>query len=119
MRFTSLCSERSGRRAYPATCSATARASASRSTSCTGPDAPGHSGPKVPADALETPNPVILVEVASPSTRKMDESVELDAYFRLPSVHHYLLVDPDGPPVVHYRRQAGAPPLRSAVHEGT
>jgi hypothetical protein len=32
------------------------------------------------------PDPVILVEVASASTRKSDETVKLDAYFSLPSV---------------------------------
>jgi Uma2 family endonuclease len=83
-----------------------------------GPDALVYCGPKLPSHALETPNPVILVEVASPSTRKMDMTVKLEDYFSLPSVHHYLLVDPEGPPVVHYSRQANGPHLRSVVHEG-
>ena len=84
-----------------------------------GPDALVYCGPKLPTDALETPNPVILVEVASPSTRKTDETVKLDAYFSLPSVHHYLIVDPDGPPVIHYSRQADGTISRAVVHEGT
>jgi hypothetical protein len=40
-------------------------------------------------------------------------------YFTLPSVHHYLIVDPEGPPLIHHCRQAeGAPILTSIVHEG-
>jgi Uma2 family endonuclease len=64
------------------------------------------------------PNPVIPVEVASPSTRKLDDTVKLTSYFSLPSVHHYLIVDPEGPPVVHHRRQADGTILKSEVHKG-
>ena len=83
-----------------------------------GPDALVYCGPKLPDDALETPNPVILVEVASPSTRKFDETVKRDGYFSLPSVQHYLIVDPDGPPVIHHRRQADGTILTRIVHDG-
>jgi Uma2 family endonuclease len=82
------------------------------------PDAMVYCGPELPDDALEVPNPVILVEVASPSTRKTDETVKRDGYFSLPSVQHYLIVDPAGPPVVHHSRQADGTILRSPVHEG-
>ena len=83
------------------------------------PDALVYCGPKLPRDTLEVPNPVILVEVASPSTRKFDDTVKLAGYFSLPSVHHYLIVDPEGPPVIHHRRRADGTILRSLVHEGT
>jgi Uma2 family endonuclease len=83
------------------------------------PDALVYSGPELPDDALEVPNPIILVEVASPSTRKFDDTVKLDGYFSLASVHHYLIVDPDGPPVIHHSRQADGTVLKSEVHEGT
>jgi Uma2 family endonuclease len=82
------------------------------------PDALVYCGPKLSRSALEVPNPVILVEVASPSTRKFDETVKRDGYFSLPSVHHYLIVDPAGPPVIHHSRQADGTILRSVVHEG-
>jgi hypothetical protein len=49
----------------------------------------------------------------------MDETVKLHDYFSLPSVHHYLIVDPEGPPVIRYSRQADGPPLRSVAREGT
>jgi Uma2 family endonuclease len=82
------------------------------------PDALVYWGGELPGDALEVPNPVILVEVASPSTRKFDDTVKLSGYFSLPSVHHYLIVDPEGPPVVHYRRHSDGTPERSLVREG-
>jgi Uma2 family endonuclease len=83
------------------------------------PDALVYCGSKLPDDALEVPNPVILVEVASPSTRKFDNTVKLDGYFSLASVHHYLIVDPEGPPVIHHHRQADGTILKSIVHQGT
>jgi Uma2 family endonuclease len=82
------------------------------------PDALVYCGPELADDALEVPNPVVVVEVASPSTRKFDDTVKLNGYFSLPSVHHYLIVDPDGPPVVHHRRQADGTIFKSEVHEG-
>jgi Uma2 family endonuclease len=82
------------------------------------PDALVYCGPKLPKDTLEVPKPVILVEVASPSTRKFDATVKLAGYFSLPSVQHYLIVDPEGPPMVHYSRQADGTLLRSVVQEG-
>jgi hypothetical protein len=33
-------------------------------------------------------------------------------------VHHYLIVDPDGPPVVHHRRQGDGTILTRIVHDG-
>ncbi len=83
------------------------------------PDALVYCGPEVPGNALEVPNPVILVEVASPSTRKFDDTAKRDDYFSLASVHHYLLVDPEGPPVAHYSRQAAGTPRREEVHGST
>ena len=83
------------------------------------PDALVYCGPKLPDDAIEVPNPVILVEVTSPSTRKLDDTVKLTGYFSLPSVHHYLIVDPEGPPVIHHRRKADGTILKAEVHEGT
>jgi Uma2 family endonuclease len=82
------------------------------------PDALVYCGPELPDSAIEVPNPLILVEVASPSTRKFDETAKRDGYFSLPSVHHYLIVDPQEPPVVRYSRQADGTFLRSVVREG-
>lgn len=82
------------------------------------PDALVYCGAELPDDAIEVPEPVIVVEVASPSTRKIDASLKLTGYFSVPSVQHYLIVDPDGPPLVHHRRQGDGTILTSIVHDG-
>jgi Uma2 family endonuclease len=58
---------------------------------------------------MEIPNPVIVVEVLSPSTAADDHGVNLDGYFSLPGVQHYLIVDADRRVMIHHKRgQAGA-----------
>jgi len=68
------------------------------------PDALVYCGERAPATTLEIPNPVILVEVLSSSTRRIDLTHKLAGYFRLPSVMHYLIVDPTEPSIVHHTR---------------
>ena len=46
------------------------------------PDALVYCGTKLPPSAVEVPNPVIVVEVLSPSTRHIDLSAKLADYFR-------------------------------------
>ena len=53
--------------------------------------------PEPALDSLEIPNPVIVVEVLSPSTARMDATTKLRGYFEVPSVQHYLIVDPEQP----------------------
>jgi Uma2 family endonuclease len=71
------------------------------------PDALVYCGSELPGSAIEVPNPVIVVEVLSPTTRHIDASLKLAGYFRLASVHHYLIVDLDRRMVIHHRRDAG------------
>jgi Uma2 family endonuclease len=53
------------------------------------------------------PEPVIVVEVLSPSTERKDLTVKLAGYFDVPSIEHYVIVDWEERELVHYRR-AGA-----------
>ena len=53
---------------------------------------------------MEIPNPVIVVEVLSPNTAADDHGVTLDGHFSLPSVEHYLILDPDRRVMIHNRR---------------
>ena len=55
---------------------------------------------------MEIPNPVIVVEVLSPSTAADDHGIKLDGYFSLASVEHYLILDPDRRVMIHHRRGA-------------
>ena len=82
------------------------------------PDAIVYCGPKIARSAVEVPNPLIIVEVLSPSTRSVDLSVKLAAYFRLPSLAHYLIVDPAQRLVIHHSRGTGDTLLTRVVTEG-
>lgn len=68
------------------------------------PDASVRCGERVPDDAVEFADPLIVVEVLSPSTRARDSGAKLADYFRLPSVRHYLLVRTDTRTVIHHVR---------------
>ena len=50
-------------------------------------------------------NPVLVVEVTSPSTVRRDEGEKFVAYQAIPSLRDYLLVSQDGPCVTHYTRR--------------
>src|SRR5215813_3061252 len=82
------------------------------------PDAVVYCRPELPPRAVEVPNPVILVEVLSPSTRRIDATAKLAGYFRLPSLAHYLIVDPDEWLIIHHARGAGDAILTHVVREG-
>ncbi len=71
------------------------------------PDALVSCGAPVPPDAVEIPNPVIVVEVLSEGTADRDHGVKLIGYFSLPSVAHYLILDPERRTAVHHRRGQG------------
>jgi Uma2 family endonuclease len=68
------------------------------------PDALVYCGEPVSADALEIPNPVVVFEVLSPGNAATDLRDKLQGYFRVPSIHHYLIVDPDKRLVIHHAR---------------
>jgi len=61
----------------------------------------------LPGDALAATDPLIVVEVLSPTTARYDRAIKLTEYFRLQSVRHYLIVWPDEPRVELHRRDEG------------
>jgi Uma2 family endonuclease len=71
------------------------------------PDVLVYCGPRRSADTLEVNDPVIVVEVLSPSSASRDQSVKLAGYFSLPSVMHYLVLAPDAEMAVHHKRGQG------------
>jgi Uma2 family endonuclease len=83
------------------------------------PDALVYCGQELPATSLEVPNPVIVVEVLSPSTHRLDVSLKLAGYFKLPSVVHYLIVDPTEPIILHHARAADDTIVTRVVTEGS
>ena len=71
------------------------------------PDASVSCGPRAPVDALEINDPIIVVEVLSPSTAAVDHGRKLSGYFSLPSVEHYLILDPERRVAIHHKRGQG------------
>jgi len=61
-------------------------------------------GPKLPDDALLLVNLIAVVEVLSPDTAAIDHGRKLSGYFSLPSVEHYLILDPERRVVIHHKR---------------
>jgi len=58
-------------------------------------------------DGMLIPEPLIIVELLSASTRDRDFSIRLAGYAGLASVAHYLLVDTQRRLVVHHHHRAG------------
>lgn len=81
------------------------------------PDALVRCGPRLDPDAIEVSDPIIVVEVLSPSTKAIDTGIKFSGCFSVPSIRHYLLVDPVKRLVVHHRRAAEAIETR-IVSEG-
>jgi Uma2 family endonuclease len=73
------------------------------------PDALVRCGPRLDDDAVEVADPLIVVEVVSPSSASRDSSSKLEGYFRVPSIRHYLIVTIRNRAVIHHQRgDAGA-----------
>jgi Uma2 family endonuclease len=83
------------------------------------PDALVYCGEKLPQATIEVPNPMIVVEVLSPSTRHIDASAKLAGYFRIRDVAHYLIVDPDSRLVIHHARGGADTVTTRIVHGGS
>jgi Uma2 family endonuclease len=82
------------------------------------PDAIVNCGPKLPEDAIAATNPVIVVEVLSPSTHSIDVADKLADYFRIASVQHYLIFRARRREVIHHRR-AGTEIVTRVINLGT
>jgi Uma2 family endonuclease len=82
------------------------------------PDVMVYCGEAVGADALIVPNPVIVVEALSPNNAMRDLRDKLAGYFRLTSVVHYLIVDPDKRLVIHHARGEGDAIVTRIVTQG-
>ena len=60
-----------------------------------------------PDDALAVTNPVLLVEITSPSTEEYDRGEKLRHYKLLPSVQEVLILSHRGPRLTLHRREEG------------
>jgi Uma2 family endonuclease len=83
------------------------------------PDAMLRLGTRLSDDEIFVTDPVVVVDVLSPSTGPIDSGRKLTNYFLLDSVQHYLVVDTVKRLVLHYVRGGdGAPIMRPPVSAG-
>jgi Uma2 family endonuclease len=83
------------------------------------PDVMVYCGEPVSGDALVIPSPIIVVEVLSPGNALKDLRDKLQGYFRVPSVQHYLIADPDTRVVIHHARAHDDAVATRIVSEGS
>jgi Uma2 family endonuclease len=68
------------------------------------PDALLRCGPRLPGDSTTVSDPLVLIEVLSPDSGTRDRATKLRAYFKLPSLQHYLIVSPEEQRIVRHSR---------------
>ena len=68
------------------------------------PDCLVYAGERLPDRTIEIPAALIVVEVISPTSGSRDKTRKRRDYFSLPSIEHYLIVDPEGRTVLHFDR---------------
>jgi Uma2 family endonuclease len=68
------------------------------------PDAMLRCGPDLPDETLILIDPVVVIEVTSPSSSRIDATIKGGQYFRLPSLRHYLVVDITSRTILHHLR---------------
>ena len=83
------------------------------------PDAMVRCGPRADGDATEIGDPVIVVEILSPSSRGVDVGAKFARYFSLPSVRHYLIFDADRRTVIHHWKDEAGEIRSSILASGT
>jgi Uma2 family endonuclease len=62
--------------------------------------------------------PIIVVEVTSPSSERDDAEDKLTEYFSVPSIRHYLIVNPSKKLVIHHVRTPGGNIAKHMVASG-
>jgi Uma2 family endonuclease len=81
------------------------------------PDAVVNCGPTMGPDETVATNPVVVVEVLSPTTQSIDTSDKLADYFRVASIQHYLILRARRPEIIHHWR-SGADITSRVVNVG-
>lgn len=68
------------------------------------PDALVRCGPRLPDDTVVLDDPIIVVEVTSPSTQHLDVLMKFMRYFNNPRIVHYVIVMMAERGIIHHRR---------------
>ncbi|MGE0700541.1 MAG: Uma2 family endonuclease [Hyphomicrobiaceae bacterium] len=85
------------------------------------PDALVAALPRVAGSSLEVPNPVAVFEVLSPTPASVrrDLTTKLAGYALLPSIQHYVIIDPSERVVFRFRRVGDQLVAAEELTEGT
>jgi Uma2 family endonuclease len=82
------------------------------------PDALVRCGPPLDDDTVEVADPIIIVEVVSPSSVKRDSGSKLEGYFQLPSLRHYLIVTMRNRAIIHHHRDDAGTITTRIIRDG-
>ncbi|WP_245421798.1 Uma2 family endonuclease [Rhodoplanes serenus] len=82
------------------------------------PDASVQCGVAVDPDAVLVSAPIIVVEVTSPSSERVDADDKFVDYFAVPTIEHYLIVLSGKRVVVHHRRKQDGTIESRILHDG-
>jgi Uma2 family endonuclease len=82
------------------------------------PDAAVQCGVRTDLESTVLEAPLIVVEVASPSSARDDTGDKLVEYFSVPSIRHYLIVRPEQNVVIHHARSDGGDIVTRIVATG-
>ena len=79
------------------------------------PDVALQCGGEIDLDAVTCDSPLVLVEIASPSTARVDTTSKLAEYMGLDSVRHYLVIDPETRIAYHHSRRSAGGDIRTRI----
>ena len=82
------------------------------------PDVMLHCGSEPAPDALTIADPILVVEVVSPSSERDDIRDKIVDYFAVDSIRHYLIVFSEKRIVLHHRRGGDGEIRTAIVHDG-
>ena len=82
------------------------------------PDALLRCGQPVQDDTILVTDPMIVVEVTSPSTQRIDALQKFTRYFRNPAIIHYLMVIPAKKTAFHHQRMASGQIVTRSYERG-
>jgi Uma2 family endonuclease len=82
------------------------------------PDIVVRSGERLPPRAVKVTDPIIAIEVLSPSSRGTDFGHKQEGYLLVPTLRHYLVVNPESRQITHFRRTQDGSFLTGIVGDG-